>query len=115
MGRSLHNRSIPLLGEAEHLQANVVEELVDVRAPSLQIHREGLQRGDVIDPLIADLMDAHQLEVAHAELEVEDAIVKVGSPIVGNNGRCCTPLGARPSDPPRRRAADMLQTTPLGV
>lgn len=79
--------------EAEELQAGVLHELIHRRLPGLQIPRRHLHGLHAVVPLVADLVDADELEVAHPQLELGDAVVEVGAPVVGDD--CGRVLAAR--------------------
>jgi len=78
-------RHLEVPGEAADVVAEVVDVAVDFRAPRLQVADDILERLHPVVTLVVDLRQPDQLEVSHPLLQLSDARVEVGAPVVRYN------------------------------
>jgi hypothetical protein len=73
------------LGKAPQFVADVVEVVVNLRAPRLQLPDGSLQCLHLVIAFVADLGQADELEIYHALLYLVDVRVEVGAPVIGDD------------------------------
>jgi hypothetical protein len=73
-------------GDAAKIVVDVVDVVVDLLMARLQLSDRSLQRLHSIITLVADLGQPNELKVSHPLLQIRDAGVKVGAPVVGDDG-----------------------------
>jgi hypothetical protein len=73
-------------GQPPDFRAEVVDRSVDEGAPLRDTLHLGLHRLDPIVALIADLVDADELEIRLTVLQILETILEVRTPVVGDGG-----------------------------
>lgn len=81
----LNQRLAPVLVEALDLHLHVVKLAIHRWALVHELRRCVVKRRHLVIALVADLVEAHQLEVHHLLLEIGDPLGEVSTPVIGDD------------------------------